>query len=116
MEWMDIITAAVGLVVGSGGSLLAVRHRLKMAAVEADKAQTEYLENRIASLSQMYEQQGKALDDVRSRVLELSKAALDKDERISQLEAENRKLTQKVGKLEKELAAYKIKNKIKKTE
>ena len=57
----------------------------------------------------MYEEQGKALDDVRARVLELSKASLDKDERIAQLEAENKKLTAKVGKLEKELATYRAK-------
>lgn len=107
---IQVLTAVSGIVLGAGGSLLGVRAKLKAAKVSADKAQTQYLEDRIASLSKMYEEQGKALDDVRSRVLELAKAGLDKDERISQLEAENRKLVTKVTKLEKELATYRTKS------
>ena len=108
-QWLTILTTISGILLGAGGSWLGIRSKLKAAKVSADKAQTQYLEDRIASLSKMYEEQGKALDDVRARVLELSKASLDKDERIAQLEAENKKLTAKVGKLEKELATYRSK-------
>jgi len=106
MDALTLITGVSGLLLGAGGSWLGIRSKLKSMRVDSDKKQTEYLEGRIASLNKMYEEQGKALDDVRSRVLELSKAVLDKDERITQLEAENKKLTAKVGKLEKELAQY----------
>ena len=108
-NWITIITTLSGVLIGAGGSWLGIRSKLKKAKVDADQAQTHYLEERIASLTKMYDEQGKALDDVRSRVLELSKASLDKDERIAQLEAENKKLTAKVGKLEKELATYRSK-------
>ena len=110
-NWINIITTLSGILIGAGGSWLGIRSKLKKAKVEADQAQVHYLEDRIASLSKIYEEQGKALDDVRGRVLELSRAALDKDERISQLEMENKKLTTKVAKLEKELATYKARTK-----
>lgn len=106
MDWKFIVTTLVGILFGGGGSVLFYRSKLREARTNADKAQSEYLEGRLASMSRMYEEQGKALDDVRSRVLELSKSILDKDERIAQLESENRKLSAKVAKLEKELTVY----------
>lgn len=108
-QWLIILTSVSSLLLGAGGSWLGLRSKLRAAKVSADKAQTEYLEGRIAALSRMYDEQGKALDDVRARVLELAKASLDKDERIATLEAENKKLTTKVAKLEKELATYRAK-------
>lgn len=108
-NWINLLMTLSGIILGAGGSLLGVRSKLKQMRVQSDKAQTQYLEDRITSLTKMYDEAGKAMDDLRSRVLELSKAALEKDERITSLEAENRNLSKKVAKLEKELAVYRVK-------
>lgn len=106
MDWKFIISTLVGILFGGGGSVLFYRSKLREAKTNADKKQSEYLEERIASITKMYEEQGKALDDVRSRVLELTKASLEKDEKIAFLESENRKLSDKIDELKSELSSY----------
>lgn len=115
MDWLEFILSAFGGSILAGlGSIMYFRPRLKKAKAESSKAETEaadlkhdYLEERIESMEKLYSKQGEVLDEVRTKMLELGKELQAKDERINQLESENRSLVRKVDKLEKEVEAYK---------
>lgn len=81
--------------------------KAEQAATEAKDAKHDYLEKRIESMEKMYSAQGEVLDNLRSQVLKLEEEKLASGKRIIQLEAENKSLTEKVERLEKEVEAYK---------
>lgn len=116
MDWLELLTGlAGGGLTGTIGSILYFRPKLKEATASASKSETEakdakhdYLEKRIESMEKMYNEQGAVLDSLRQDVLKLGEEKFANERRIVQLEAENKALMQKVGKLEKEIEAYKV--------
>lgn len=116
MDWYNILTLVGGALLGGGGGWIFFAQKYKEAKASAYKAETEaldarhdYLQERIDKTEALYSEQGKLLDQVRSEMLDLKKALAAKDERIAELEAENRKLSKRVSTLEKELAVTKHK-------
>lgn len=115
MEWLELVLGALGgSLTAFIGSVLYFRPRLKEAKANASKADTEaadaklnFLLGRIESAERLYKQQGDMLDSVREKVLLLGQELQEKNQRIMLLESENKTLTSKVNKLEKEIAAYK---------
>lgn len=129
MDWGNIVSLLVsGGVLGSLGSIFYFRPKLKEAKAEASKAETsakkernEYLQGRIESMERLYKQQGDLLDEVRKQVLSLQEEALNREQVITDLKDENRKLadnvetlkeenrslSDKVANLENEIKAYK---------
>lgn len=110
MDWTNILTTAMGLLLGGSGSILYFRPKLKEAQVGAAKAQTQYLEERIDSISKLYSEQGNKVDQLCNQVTDLKIKILEKETRIATLEAENKKLTLKLQEMEEELSAYRIIN------
>ena len=114
MEWLNIIITAIGgSITGLIGSILYFRPKLHEAKAGASKAETEasdakvkYLIERVESVEKLYAQQGVALDEVRAKVLLLTSEVQEREQRIVQLEAENKDLRQKVDFLAKEVEAY----------
>lgn len=116
MDWLELLTGlAGGGITGMVGSIFYFRPKLKEAKASASKSETEakeakhdYLEKRIESMEKMYNEQGAVLDSLRQSVLKLSEEKFVNEQRIVQLESENKALTEKVGRLEKEIEAYKV--------
>lgn len=115
MEWIELVlTALGGSLTGLIGSIVYFRPKLKEMKAGASKAETEaadakvkYLVERVESIEKLYAEQGKALDDVRLKVLTLTNDVQERDQRIVQLETENKALKTQVNRLEKEVSAYK---------
>ncbi len=122
MTWLEpVLTAIVSLLAGAGGSILYFRPKLKAAHAEALKAQTEAedyaynsLVERMNSMEKMYSEQYSAqnnvIADLRSEILRLTKEKFGNEQRIIQLENENKSLKSRIDSLEKELQEYKTKN------
>ncbi len=116
MDWLELLMGLTGGgLTGTLGSIFYFRPKLKEATASASKSETEakearhdYLEKRIESMEKMYNEQGAVLDSLRLEVLKLGKEKFVNEQRIVQLEAENKALTGKVDKLEKEIGAYKV--------
>ena len=116
MNWLDtLISALGGSIIAAVGSIAYFRPRLAQARAESAKAETEaesqradYLEQRILSMEKLYAQQGKMLDEMREKVLLLGQDLQKKAERINQLEQENKALTEKLDRMEGELAQYRM--------
>lgn len=116
MDWLELLTGlAGGGITGTLGSIFYFRPKLKEAKASASKSETEakeakhdYLEKRIESMEKMYNEQGAVLDSLRQSVLKLSEEKFVNEQRIVQLESENKALMEKVGRLEKEIEAYKV--------
>lgn len=110
MEWVNLILAAIGGSVTSVvGSIFYFRPKLKELQAGASKAQTEaddarlnYLMQRIESSEKLYTEQGKALDDLRKKQLQLETELHEKNKRITLVETENRALNEKISALESE--------------
>lgn len=81
--------------------------KAQQAETEANDARHDFLVKRIESMERMYNQQGEILDGLREKVLQLGEEKLASEQRIKQLEAENKTLTAKVERLEAEVEAYK---------
>ena len=81
--------------------------KAQQAETEANDARHDFLVKRIESMERMYNQQGEILDGLREKVLQLGEEKLASEQRIKQLEAENKTLTAKVERLESEVEAYK---------
>lgn len=84
--------------------------KASQAETEAKETRHDYLVKRIETMEKMYNQQGEILDGLREKVLQLGEEKLASEQRIKQLEAENRTLSDKVEKLEREVQAYKTIN------
>ncbi len=118
MDWLELILTAIGgSITGLAGSVFYFRPRLKEAKAGASKSETEakdakhdYLEKRIESMEKMYNAQGEVLDTLRQQVLKLGEEKFANEQRIIQLEAENKTLNEKVERLEKEVDAYRTIN------
>lgn len=116
MEWIELVlTALGGSITGLIGSIVYFRPKLKEVQAGASKAETEasdakvkYLIERVESVEKLYNEQGQALDEVRKKVLSLTNDVQEREQRIVQLEAENKALKTQVDRLEKEVEAYKI--------
>lgn len=116
MEWLQLLLTAIGgSVTGLIGSIVYFRPKLKEVKADASKAETEasdakvkYLIERVESVEKLYAQQGLVLDEVRQKVLTLTREVQERDQRIVQLETENKALKTQVDRLEKEVEAYKI--------
>lgn len=94
--------------------LIYVRPKLKEAKANADKSETEaadakitYLVERIEKAEQLYNEQGKLIDELRAKVLQLTKEVQEKEEKIVLFEGENSKMRQELIQLKKEVEAYK---------
>ena len=131
MDWGTIMSLLVsGGLLGSIGSIFYFRPKLREAKAGASKAETEakrerneYLLGRIESMERLYKQQGEMLDEVRKQVLSLQEEALNREQLITNLKDENRKLAEnvetlksdnkslsdKVAKLENEIREYRKK-------
>ena len=81
--------------------------KASQAETEAKETRHDYLVKRIETMEKMYNQQGEILDGLREKVLQLGEEKLASEQRIKQLEAENKTLTAKVERLETEVEAYK---------
>ena len=67
------------------------------AEVAAEEKRSSFLEDRIKALETLNAKQGQMLDAVRSQLLELSAAKQKSDERILELEGENRSLKKELN-------------------
>ena len=74
--------------------------RAEQAAVEAKDARFESLQKQINDMESLYKQQGEELSAVRKELLDVTKAKMESDRRVTQLEFENQSLKEKVEKLE----------------
>lgn len=79
--------------------------RAEQAAVEAKDARFESLQKQINDMESLYKQQGEELSAVRKELLEVTKAKMESDKRVTQLEFENQSLKEKVDRLEHEVRA-----------
>jgi len=79
--------------------------RAEQAAVEAKDARFESLQKQINDMESLYKQQGEELSAVRKELLEVTRAKMDSDKRVTQLEFENQSLKEKVDRLEHEVRA-----------
>lgn len=119
MEWLEpVLTAAVSLVTGVGGSVLYFRPKLKEANANAQKAQTDaqdYAYNsllgRINQMEKMYNEQYAAQNNtiaaLRSEVLKLTEEKYETAKEMAAIKGENNALRSRVDQLEKEVQAYK---------
>lgn len=115
-SWIYSLISAIGAG-GLGISLFDifyVRPKLKEANAGANKAETEaadakisYLVERIEKTEQMYNEQGKLIDELRGKVIQLTRELQAKEEKLVGMEAENGKLKQEMTQLKKEVEAYK---------
>lgn len=115
-DWMTLLSMVGGALLGGGGGWVFFSSKMKEARAQANKAETEaldarhdYLQERITTMEQLYSEQSQQLDAVRKEMLLLKEMIFKKDNRIAELEAENKKLTKRVTTLEKELENYKKK-------
>lgn len=113
MEWLNILLGALVALFGGLNIFQIVSFKSykkkNQAEAEKDEAEAEEskqsaLERRLASLEAMYNKQGEVIDQLRKEVLTLTTDKIASDRRIVQLEAENKALTDKVTRLEAELA------------
>jgi len=65
------------------------------------------LEQRLAAIERLYNEQGATIDALREQILKLSEEKFNNASRIVQLEGENKLLREKQDRLEKEVEAYK---------
>jgi len=65
------------------------------------------LEQRLAAIERLYNEQGATIDGLREQILQLSKEKFDNAQKIVRLEGENKLLREKQDRLEKEVEAYK---------
>ena len=108
MQWIEIIIGALsGNLLGILAGVAYFRPRLQEAKAGASKASTEakeaefeFLRSRLDSIEKLYMEQGKALDQVRAEFIELSKQKAASDQKVAQLEIENKDLRDKIGALE----------------
>ena len=77
--------------------------RAEQAAVEAKDARFDSLQKQINDMESLYKRQGEELSAVRKELLEVTKAKMESDKRVSQLEFENQALKEKVDRLENKL-------------
>lgn len=109
-----IVTNAVTLVTGLGGSILYFRPKLKSARAEASMKETEAenfqyesLISRINSMEKMYNEQLSSQNDLiselRTKILKLTEEKFASDQRIVQLEGQNNILRERVNELENEI-------------
>lgn len=81
--------------------------RAEKAALDAKDARFESLQKQIQNMEELYRNQGDILKQVRMELLEISKKKMESDQRVTQLEEENKALSEKVSRLEREVEAYK---------
>ena len=116
MEWLDLfLTAIGGSITGFVGSIFYFRPKLKQARADAAMKETESqnfmyesLVNRINSMDALMKQQNGTIAELRSEVLRLGDEKFANAKRIQQLESENKALSDKVARLEKEVHEYKM--------
>ena len=84
--------------------------RAEQAALDAKDARFESLQNQIRNMEELYRQQSDTLAQVRKELLDKATKEIESEKRVAQLEAENKSLSEKVARLEKELEAYRIIN------
>ena len=77
--------------------------RAEQAAVEAKDARFDSLQKQINDMESLSKRQGEELSAVRKELLEVTKAKMESDKRVSQLEFENQALKEKVDRLENKL-------------
>ena len=116
---MDGIIDTLIKIVGGGlitaiGSIFYFQPKLRearagaaMKQTEADESRYESLVKRINSMQKLYEEQGELIDKLRADMLAMTEEKISNGRRIKTLEEENRSLTEKVSRLEEEIAAYK---------
>ena len=117
MEWYNVLLGALASVFAGLNifQLVSFRAYKKMHQAQAEQGKAEAeeskqsaMERRLSAVEKMYEEQGKVIDSLRSQVLQLSTEKFESQKRIVLLEGENKTLTEKVNRLEKELQAYKV--------
>lgn len=114
MDWTTFIITLMG---GSLVSLITTvgyfRPKLKLAQAEAKKAGVDaekeaqsFYETRIKHLEEFSLKQGEALDAVRKQLLDLSIAKQKSDERIVELETENRALKKELNTIKTQMKRH----------
>ena len=116
MEWLNILLGALVAVFAGLNifQLFSFRAYKKKYTSEAEKDEAEAkadkqmaLEKRLAAVEQLYEVQGKVVDDLRKEILELKQKKFESDKKMVQLLGENQTLNEKFQSLTKQLEAYK---------
>lgn len=116
MGWVEILlTSLVALFAGLNIFQLISFRKYKnkyeaeaeMEEAIADAEKQSALEKRLTAIEQLYDEQGKVIDELRQDILKLTKEKFESNKRIVQLEQENETLRSKVEKLEQELKMYK---------
>lgn len=123
MDWTTfIITLCGGSLVSLITTIGYFRPKLKLAQAEAKKAGVDaekeaqsFYETRIKALEEFSLNQGAALDSVRKQLLELSIAKQKSDERIVELETENRSLKKELNTIKAQMKRHADYNKSKTT-
>lgn len=116
-EWVNVLLG--GLVALFAGlnifQLFAFKSFKEKYVAEAEKAEAEAtadkqfaLERRLESIEKLYTEQGKVIDDLRSRVLTLGREKMERDEKIIQQEQTIKSLTTQVNDLTKEVEALRF--------
>lgn len=120
MEWVNNLLGGLAALLAGLNifQLFAFKSFKEKYVAEAEKAEAEAtadkqfaLERRLESIEKLYTEQGKVIDDLRSRVLTLGQEKMERDEKIIQQEQTIKVLTQRVDELSKEVEAYRILNK-----
>ncbi len=104
-----ILTNIVSLIVGTGGTILFLRPKLKEANANADKADIEAdnyaynsLVERLNNMEKLYTLQSNVVASLREQMLEMSKEKYGSEQRIVQVEAENTQLKKRIVQVETE--------------
>jgi len=109
MDWTSLIVSitSTGVLVELGNliyfrpKLSQARAEARIKQVEADDKRHDYLEERIASMERLYAEQGKRLDDVCSRLIEVKAENARIKIELVEVKEENRALKAKLDLYEK---------------
>lgn len=112
--WLQLLTILGGSSVISLVTTIAyfkpklqeVKANAVQAEVAADEKRSSYFENRVKALDNMLTQQGQVLDSVRKQLLDLSEAKQKSDERILELEGENRSLKKELNAIKTQMKRH----------
>lgn len=116
MEWLNVTLGALtalfaGLNIFQLFSFRAYKKKFHAEAekdeAEASESKQSALERRLAAIEALYDEQGKVIDSLRKDILRLTTEKFANERRMVQLEAENKRLTEELDQVKKEVQAYK---------
>lgn len=116
MEWLNVTLGAMtalfaGLNIFQLFSFRAYKKKFHAEAekdeAEASESKQSALERRLAAIEALYDEQGKVIDSLRKDILRLTTEKFANERRMVQLEAENKRLTEELDQVKKEVQAYK---------